>query len=356
MTQQELTEYNLGQSLDDLANLDPRGYGICRILYDAAHKQAGEPLTMQCAKALVRTVKHGSFVYIITGFVLLPLKKAETDGMISAVLLARALVTACGAKPVLVCQEENLAAARAVAAVCGLHTYDTIDEIREMPIAMAVIPFTKESALAQRQADDLMAQAMPSAVVSVEAPGANALGEYHNAVGLNMTELEAKMDVLFAALQKQGVLNIAIGDLGNEIGMGAIAAQLEQYIPYAAPGGCECACKGGIAAATAADHLITATVSDWGCYGLIAALAFLYENIEVMHDAALEREACIAAVQNGLTDMRGWAIPSIDGFGLEINMPVVTLMRECVREALSLRETCKSWFEKTIELGYFETI
>ena len=28
MTQQELTVLNLGQSLDDLANLDPRGYGV----------------------------------------------------------------------------------------------------------------------------------------------------------------------------------------------------------------------------------------------------------------------------------------------------------------------------------------
>ena len=38
MTQKELTVLNLGQSLDDLANLDPRGYGVCKILHSAARK------------------------------------------------------------------------------------------------------------------------------------------------------------------------------------------------------------------------------------------------------------------------------------------------------------------------------
>ena len=354
MTQQALTQYNLGQSLDDLANLDPRGYGVCRILYDAARKRAGEPLTMQCAKALRDAIRPDDFVYIITGFVLRPFKQAETDGIISSVLLARALVIACGAKPVLVCQAENVVAAKAIANVCGLHVYDTMDEIKDLPIAMAVIPFTKDSDAAQRQADALIKEALPAAVVSIEAPGANALGEYHNAAGLNVTELEAKTDVLFKKLQALGVRSIAIGDLGNEIGMGAIAEQLCAFIPYAGPGRCSCDCRGGIAAATAADYIITATVSDWGCYGMIAALAFLCENPDILHDAALEREACLAACRNGMVDMRGWAIPSIDGFGLDINMSIVTLMGACVREALALRETCKTWFEKTLELGFFE--
>ena len=33
MTQKELTDLNIGENLDALANLDPRGYGVCRILY-----------------------------------------------------------------------------------------------------------------------------------------------------------------------------------------------------------------------------------------------------------------------------------------------------------------------------------
>ena len=78
-----------------------------------------------------------------------------------------------------------------------------------------------------------------------------------------------------------GVLNIAIGDLGNEIGMGAIADHIKKYIPFTAPGECACGCGGGILAASRADHVITATCSDWGCYGLIAALAYLKRDMEI---------------------------------------------------------------------------
>ncbi|MDR1927968.1 MAG: DUF4392 domain-containing protein, partial [Oscillospiraceae bacterium] len=105
MTQQELTQYNLGQSLDDLSNLDPRGYGVCRILYDAARKKMGEPLTMHAAKLIDKTVKSGDIVFIMVGFVLLPFKKAEMDGIVSSLLLARALVKGCDAKPVIICPQ-----------------------------------------------------------------------------------------------------------------------------------------------------------------------------------------------------------------------------------------------------------
>ena len=354
MTQQELTKLNLGQSLDDLANLDPRGYGVCKILYKASREMAGGPCAMKSAEALVSAVKAGDFVYIMTGFVLRPFKKAEMDGIVSSMLLCRALVKAFNAKPVIICPEDNRVAVENLSACVGLHLHEDLEALKEMPVSMGVVYFTKDTAKASAQADEIISKATPSAVISIECPGANALGVYHNATGLDVTELEAKQDVLFEKLQKAGVLNIAIGDLGNEIGMGAVSETLEKYIPYAQNGACRCGCGGGIAAKTSADHLITATVSDWGCYALIASVAFLLENIDIMHTAELEREAVICASRSGMIDMYGWLIPAIDGFGLEINLPIVSLMRELVSSALSLRETCKTWFERVDELGYFE--
>lgn len=38
MNQKDLTVFNLGENLDNLMNLDPRGYGICRILYNASRE------------------------------------------------------------------------------------------------------------------------------------------------------------------------------------------------------------------------------------------------------------------------------------------------------------------------------
>jgi len=219
---------------------------------------------------------------------------------------------------------------------------------------MGVICFTKDADKAAAQADEIIAKATPKAVVSIECPGANEVGCYHNAIGLGVTELEAKQDILFEKIQEMGILNIAIGDLGNEIGMGSIADTLEKYIPYARKGACSCGCGGGIAVKTKADNIITATVSDWGCYAMIAAMAYLLENPDIMHTPDLEKEAIMCASNSGMIDMYGWLIPAIDGFDLKINLPIVALMREMVKSALSLKQTCKTWFEKVEELHYFD--
>lgn len=354
MTQRELTLLNLGQNLDDLSNLDPRGYGVCRILYQAAQKHTGFPLSMNAALQLEKTVKENDLVYIISGFVLRPYNKAETDGIVSSVLLARSLVKAFNAKPVIICPEDCIGAVANMSCSVGLHLHYSIESLMACPVSMAVIPFTKDIEKAKNFAKKIISQGEPSAVVSIEAPGANRYGEYHNAVGLNVTELEAKSDILFDMLRDIGVMNIAIGDLGNEIGMATIGDQLEKYIPYATKGKCNCDCKGGIAAKSVADNIITATVSDWGCYGMIAALAYLKRDLDIMHDAELERDVLTTAARSGMIDMYGWLIPAIDGFGLDTTTSVVTLMRECVLYALKLEKTCQTWFEKVIELGYYE--
>ena len=354
MTQQEITLLNLGQSLDDLANLDPRGYGVCKILYSGARALAGKPLCVSAAEKLVATLRENDIVYILTGFVLRPYKKAETDGIISSMLLCRALVKAFGVKPIIICPEENRKAVENLSACVGLHLREDLDELREIPVSMGMITFTKDAAAAADQADRILAAAKPAAVISIEAPGCNEQGVYHNAIGQEVTQLEAKMDVLFEKAQAMGILNIAIGDLGNEIGMGAIADTLERYIPYAAKGRCSCGCSGGIAVKTRADTLITATVSDWGCYAMIAALAYLKENLDIMHTPELEKEALLCGSRSDLIDMYGWQIPAIDGFGTEIILPIVQLMREMVRSALNLKATCKTWFEKVEDLKFFE--
>jgi len=354
MTQQEMTILNLGQSLDDLANLDPRGYGVCKILYQASREYTGGPVTMNAAQKLVDTIKEGDIVYVMTGFVLRPFKKPETDGIVSSVLLCRALVKAFGAKPIIICPEDNYEAVKNMAACVGLHLFENVETLKEIPVSMSVICFTKDAEKAAAQADEIITKAKPKAVISIECPGANEKGCYHNAIGLDVTEFEAKQDILFEKLQAMGVLNIAIGDLGNEIGMGAISETLEKYIPYARKGACNCDCKGGIAVKTKADNLITATVSDWGCYAMIACMAYLLEDVDIMHTQELEKETLMCACNNGMIDMYGWLIPAIDGFGLEINMPIVALMREMVKSALSLKEKCKTWFQKVEELHFFD--
>ena len=94
---------------------------------------------------------------------------------------------------------------------------------------------------------------LSAAVISIEAPGANDVGVYHNAGGLDVSALEAKSLALWEKLRALGVPSVAIGDLGNEIGMGKIADHIRSFVPFTAHGECSCGCKGGILAASTAD-------------------------------------------------------------------------------------------------------
>lgn len=353
MDTQQIAELNLGENLDQLMNLDPRGYGVCRILYAGVRKAAEEPLTMKCAKGLKQVLEEGDIVYIITGFVLLPHKHGEMDGIIGSMLLARALVKAYGIKPLIICPQENMAAVKNLAATVGLHFYTDLEEWKEYPISVGACAFTKEKERAASQGDELMKMLFPKAVISIEAPGANSKGIYHNAAGQDVTGLEAKSDVLFEKCKEAGIWNMAIGDLGNELGMGALKEHLQKYVPYMEEKGCTCGCGGGSMANTAADHIITATISDWGCYGVIGATAYLNRDLEIMHTGEMEREAIRTASNSGMVDMYGWLEYAIDGIDMEFHVRLVELMRLCVENTFKHEKKCEVWFEKVAEKNFY---
>lgn len=353
MTRDELEKRNVGENLDALMNLDPRGYGVCRILYAGSRAFTGEPLTMHAAQVLYDSVKENDLVYILVGFVLLPHRVPEMDGTVSAMLLARALVMAFNAKPVIVCPSDSVQAIEKCAAVVGLHIYEDLDTVQKLPLSMGVVAFTKDKAAAPDQAAELAAR-KPAAVVSVEASGANTLGVYHNAVGKDVTEMQAKSEALWDLLRTQGVPNIAIGDLGNEIGMGTIADHIKKYVPFTDKGECQCGCGGGILSATKADNIITATCSDWGCYGLMAALAYLKKDMEILHHEEMESEVMRVAARNGFIDMTGSLLPGIDGFSTRMNVGIVSLMRQCTAYAVRFSHNSDHWFGPVLAKHFFD--
>ena len=298
MTRDELEKRNVGENLDALMNLDPRGYGVCRILYAGSRAFTGEPLTMHAAQVLCDSIKENDLVYILVGFVLLPHKVPEMDGTVSAMLLARALVMAFNAKPIIVCPADSVQAIEKCAAVVGLHIYEDLDTVQELPLSMGVVAFTKDKAAAPALAEALAAR-KPAAVISVEASGANALGVYHNAVGKDVTEMQAK-------------------------------------------------------SATAADNIITATCSDWGCYGLMAALAYLKKNMEILHHEEMESEVMRVAARNGFIDMTGSLLPGIDGFSTRMNVGIVSLMRQCTAYAVRYSHNSDHWFGPVLAKHFFD--
>lgn len=351
MDKRELTLLNIGENLDSLMNLDPRGYGVCRILYDGSRKYTGEPTSTHAAKGLVKNVKAGEKVYILTGFILLPWEEAETDGIISSTMLARFLIRAFGAKPVMIVPEQCTKAVIAMSKVLGFDVTTDIDNIGDNEAC--IVEFTKSMDEAPVQADEILSHGLPCAVISNEAPGRNKNGYYHNAVGVNTTDVEAKYDVLFKKCQDLGIYNLSIGDLGNEIGMAAIEEHIREYIPYAEEGGCKAGTGFGILADSAADNIITATCSDWGCNALMAATAFLLGDTELFHTQQEQSVAMDAAAQAGMLDMYGEARPYIDGIGKNINLPMVSMMKALIEYPPTVEDKTQAWFENTLKKGFF---
>lgn len=351
MTREELTLYNVGCNLDQLMNLDPRGYGVCRILYEGARKFTGEPLSTHAAKGLIDNVKEGEKVFILTGFVLLPWEEAETDGIISSTLFSKFIMKAFGAKPVMLVPEQCKKAIKAMSRVLSFNTTDNLDDIGDNTVC--VVEFTKQLEEADAQAEEILSHGKPCAIITNEAPGRNKNGYYHNAVGVNTTTVEAKYDILFRKCQQLGIYNLSIGDLGNEIGMAAIETQIRKYVPYAEEGGCKAGKGFGILADTSADNIITATVSDWGCDALMAATAFILGKPELFHTAEEQATAMDAAAAAGMLDMYGEPRPYIDGFGKNINLPLVTMMKALIEYPPTVEDKTAAWFDNTLKKGFF---
>ena len=77
MNRDELTLLNIGDDLDTLMNLDPRGYGVCRILYEGSRAKVGEPLSINAARGLIKNVKKGESVEKVEARCIPPEKLAQ---------------------------------------------------------------------------------------------------------------------------------------------------------------------------------------------------------------------------------------------------------------------------------------
>jgi D-glutamate cyclase len=136
-------------------------------------------------------------------------------------------------------------------------------------------------------------------MIAIERCGLSADGHPRNMRGENLGPYTAPLDGVFAAGPWR---TIAIGDGGNEIGMGGLPDGL---IASEVPLGATIACV------TPSDFLVTAGVSHWGAYGLLAGLAVCQpdcrERLLDCLDPAIDRQILETLVQRG---------PAVDGVTL----------------------------------------
>ena len=159
----------------------------------------------------------------------------ETDGPVGAIALYDALET-LGAHPILACGPPL--------------SRSLTDDYRVLELT------ARDIESAQLEAEQQLLDLEPAAIVSIERPGLAADNRYYNMRGEDITERCAFFDPM---MNSANCPTIAVGDGGNEIGMGNITQAIANLDINPSVTGC--------------DELLVADVSNWGAYGVIAILA-----------------------------------------------------------------------------------
>lgn len=263
---------------------DARGLGACRgLLPGDAYARAGSAIADRLPGQAM----------LLTGF---PVGGVgETDGPPGTMAVGQAL-TALGWNVVTVACETTFTVVDALLADLG-------------PVIAA--PNTEQGAQAACEA--LRREYAPDLVVAIERPGTTADGLRLNMRGEDISGVAAALDPLMRA-----PLSVAVGDGGNEIGMGAIAPYLEAQ--GVIPG----------VSVTRAQHLLLAEVSNWGAYGLVAMLDIVIER-DTLPDGPTEAgwiERLVAAgAVDGVTRANA---AMVDGHSLQVNAEMLARLRAIV--------------------------
>ena len=240
---------------------------------------------------------------------------AETDGPPAAALLARSF------------RDAGIHHRLATDTICHAAVRTALDHAGAQATQLDAIPPDGDTAalIETWRADNI------TWVLAIERCGPAADGIPRNMRGSDISAHVAPLENLFTAGPWQ---TIGIGDGGNEIGMGRIPRPLiEGHVPHGARIGC----------VIPADHLITAGVSHWGAYALLAALSTLRPSWASAMlgalDPALDQAILQAMVENGpavdgVTLMRE---PTIDGQQMSQHYAVLTAIRACLPANVSSR-------------------
>ena len=252
--------------------------------------------------AAARSLATARSVGLITGF-FVPrgeVAAAETDGPVGTVLLAAALGE-CGMATRIAVDAPCAGVIAEAVSAAGAGT--RVDVVTDVPAATA----------AWRQAE-------LDHVISIERCGRSSDGKPRNMRGVDVSPWTVPLDDLFLGGPWR---KIGVGDGGNEIGMGKLPPGL---IAQHVPNGAEIACV------TACDHLVVAGVSNWGAYGLMAALALLRTDwsstiakfLTAERDLSVTLAVVAAGGVDGVTAKRE---PTVDGFGADVHGPLIDRLR-----------------------------
>jgi hypothetical protein len=157
--------------------------------------------------------------------------------------------------------------------------------------------------------------------VSIERLGRAADQKYYNMRGVDQSATTAPIDSIFLSECDSTSFTIGVGDGGNEIGMGLVRDQVVKHIPNGER----------IASIVPADALITAGVSNWGAWGLLAGLSILARrNLLPTANEALShlQQTVEAGAVDGVTSCNEF---TVDGLAWEIHEGILSDLHGVLR-------------------------
>lgn len=316
--------------LDKLVSMDIGGRGV-EHLFEAARERQGASLVGAAAEALL-AVPDGSTVFVTTGSVSrawISPEIGENDGPAGAAAVIRALSLAKRVHCVLLAEETLLPGMRAILTSAGL-TVLPFDQAqiaaKDGSLAVAsMLPFTTSDEDAKSEAQKLLDRYKPALFFSTERVGRARDGVYYSMRAIDYGMGRSRIDLLFEEAQERGIRTVAVGDGGNEIGMGAITQAVSQYVKFGET----------IAAVTPSDVLVTAACSNWGCNAIVAAMAARRGDARMVHTPEMERQLLNRGVDIGLINsVQNVVDANVDGLPLETHVAFAEMLRAVVRPAL----------------------
>jgi hypothetical protein len=296
---------------------------IAKLYAAAVEAQGGEPLSMLAARQMIANISPARYVLLTTGagdprF----LPAGETDGPPGLVVLARA-VAALGGIPILLTEATHLDNLSATARAIGLGVRDP-DVAASVPWSCGLLPLSSQDDAAD-QAESYINRFDPTLIISLEKIGPNPDGVAHTASGTPASVDRARVEHLFDIAGARKIPTLGIGDNGNEIGFGLIIEAVRKYKP-----------RGEVLATrVSTDVLVAANTSNWGGYGIVAAMATILSKPELLHTPDDEERmirACVDA--NGADGSTGRHILQVDGTSIDVNRGIVAMLNGIVRASL----------------------
>ena len=253
-----------------------------------------------CHQAAALVPEEPGTALIITGFYILAAKSNETDGPPGAVATGMALES-LGYEAVYVTDKYT---SELMAALAGYAS-----KVVDFPIL--------DDEASREYALGLLRELDPSVIISTERCGLTDEGLYRNMRGQDISEYTARVDHLFLNHPN----TIGIGDGGNELGMGNFAEHTPT-VPTLVKKPCVVGCTGPI----------ICSVSNWGCYGLVAALS-LRRGRNLLPSIEAERAMVEKCVEMGSVDGKSHTVvPRVDGFSLEENSELLAALHDLLAQ------------------------